>query len=119
MMIKRIIVLIVNNIRGVVSGVMSDQFKESIENRTVWYIDSKTLHGSSMSETLPYKDFITTKCVSLKTILETSEYAATGYLPDVKLHCPLSKTDKTKNFRFCPENKKRNTHNFIGYMLSK
>ena len=61
-----------------------------------------------MSQRLPYKDLITTTCVSWETMLETAVSAEMGYILEVELHYFLSLRYMSINYPFCPESKRSN-----------
>ena len=51
------LLLLENNIRGGISGVMGDGYLKSDENTKIIYIDANNLYGWAMSQYLPYWKF--------------------------------------------------------------
>ena len=119
---KDLILLIENNIRGGISSVMGDRYVKSDENKKILYADATNLYGHSMSQFLPYDeiemwhghpDLLTN---GLEEILNTPDDNEIGYLLEVDLKYPDNIKEKTKNFPFCPENKKINPKKYNDYM---
>ena len=48
------ILLLENNIRGGISGIMGDRYVKSDDNKKILYIDANNLYGLAMSEYLPF-----------------------------------------------------------------
>ena len=69
-----------------------------------------------MSEPLPYNEIKFDNNIKLEDILNTPYDSDIGYLIEVDLKYPNNIKEKTKNFPFCPENKKINSDNFNDYM---
>ena len=113
---KDMILLLENNIRGGISSVVCDRFVKSDENGKVLYFDANNLYGHSMSEPLPYDEIKFDNNVRLEDILNTPDDSDIGYFVEVDLKYPDIIKEKTKNFPFCPENKKTNPDNFNDYM---
>ena len=113
---KDMILLLENNIRGGISSVMGDRYIKSDENGKVLYFDANNLYGHSMSEPLPYDEIKFDDNVNLEDILNTPDDSDIGYLIEVDLNYPDNIKEKTKNFPFCPENKKINPNKFSEYM---
>ena len=113
---KDMILLLENNIRGGISSVMGDRYMKSDENGKVMYFDANNLYGHSMSEPLPYDEINFDNDVKLEDILNTPDDSDIGYLIEVDLKYPDNIKEKTKNFPFCPENKKINPDKFGDYM---
>ena len=113
---KDMILLLENNIRGGISSVMGDRYVTSDENGKVLYFDANNLYGHSMSEPLPYDEIKFDNNVNLEDILNTPDDSDIGYLIEVDLKYPDNIKEKTKNFPFCPENKKINPDKFSDYM---
>ena len=75
-----------------------------------------------MSQFLPYDEIemwhghpdLLTNC--LEEILNTPNDSDIGYFLEVELKYPDNIKEKTKNFPFCPENKKINPHKYNDYM---
>ena len=103
---KDMILLLENNIRGGISSVMGDRHIKSDENGKVIYFDANNLYGHSMSESFPYDEIKFDNDVKLEDILNTHDDSDIGYLIEVDLKYPDNIKEKTKNFPFCPENKK-------------
>ena len=78
------------------------------------YIDATNLYGHSMSQLLPYDEIEIWHGDPdkywkwLDEILNTPDDADIGYFIEVDLKYPDKIKEKTKNFPFCPENKKIN-----------
>ena len=119
---KDLILLLENNIRGVVSSVMGDRYVKSDENNTVLYADATNLYGHSMSQMLPYDEIEMWHGHPdkywnwLDKILNTPDDNEIGYLLEVDLKYPDYIKEKTKNFPFCPENKKIDPDKYNDYM---
>ena len=69
-----------------------------------------------MSEYLPYDEIKFDKNVKLEDILNTPDDSDSGYFIEVDLTHPDNIKEKTKHFRFAPENKKINPGDFSDYM---
>ena len=110
------ILLLENNIRGGISSVMGDRYIKSDETGKVMYFDANNLYGHSMSEPLPYDEINFDNDVKLEDILNTPDDSDIGYLIEVDLKYTDNIKEKTKNFPFCPENKKINPDKFGDYM---
>ena len=113
---KDMILLLENNIRGGISSVVGDRYIQSDENKKIVYIDANNLYGHSMSEPLPYDEIKFDNDVKLEDILNTPDDSDIGYLIEVDLKYPDNIKEKTKNFPFCPENKKIILDKFGDYM---
>ena len=119
---KDLILLIENNIGGGISSVMGDRYVKSDENKKILYIDATNLYGHSMSQLLPYDEVEMWhgdpdkywNC--LDEFLNTPDDADIGYFLEVDLKYPDKIKKKTKNFPFCPENKKNNPDKYNDYM---
>ena len=111
-----LILLLENNIRGGISSVMGDRYIKSDENGKVLYFDANNLYGHSMSESLPYDEIKFDNDVKLDDILSTPDDSDIGYLIEVDLKYPNNIKEKTKNFPFCPEDKKISPDKFSDYM---
>ena len=109
---KDLILLLENNIRGGISSVMGDRYVNSDEIKKILYMDATNLYGHSISQMLPYDEIEMWhgdpyKCWNwLDEILNTPDDADIGYFVEVDLKYPDDIKEKTKNFPFCPENKK-------------
>ena len=109
-----LILLIGNNIRGGIGSVMGDRFVITDENVKIIDMDATNLYGHSMSQMLPYDEIETWHGHPdlymnwLEEILNTSDDNEIGYFLKVDLKYPKNIKEKTKNFPFCPENKKIN-----------
>ena len=118
---KDLILLIENNIRGGVSSVMGDRYVKSDENKKILYMDATNLYGYSMPQMLPYDEIEMWHGHPdkywkwLEEILNTADDSDFGYFLEVDLKYP-DNIKKTKNFPFCPENKKFNPDKYNDYM---
>ena len=119
---KDLILLIENNIRGGISSVMGDRNVESDQNKKILYIDAFNLYGYSMSQMLPYDEIEMWHGHAdhymnwLEEILNTPDDSDIGYFLEVDLKYPDNIKEKTKNFPFCPENKKTIPDKYNDYM---
>ena len=95
-----------NNIRGEKSLVMDDIYVKSDENKKILYVDANILYGNSMSEPLPFEEIKFDKNVDFEGILKTTDDSDNGYFIEVDLTYSDNRKEKTKHFRFAPENKK-------------
>ena len=50
------ILLLENNIRGVISSIMGDRFVKSDDNKKMLYVDADNLYGHSMNQPVPYNE---------------------------------------------------------------
>ena len=75
------ILLIENNIRKGVSGVMGDRYVESKEKKL--YKDANILYGWAMSEYLPSDEIKFDRNVKLEDILKTPDNNVIGYFIEV------------------------------------
>ena len=103
---KDMILLLENNIRGGISSVMGDRYVKSDKNKKILYIDANNFYCDSMSQPLPYDEIKYDNNIKLEDILNTRDDNDMGYLIEVDLKYPNNIKEKTKNFPFCPENKK-------------
>ena len=113
---KDMILLLENNIRGGISSVMGNRYVKSDGNKKILYFDANNLYGDGMSQPLPYDEIKFDNNVELEDILSTSDDGDIGYFVEVDLKYPDNIKEKTKNFPFCPENKKTNPDDFNDYM---
>ena len=119
---KDLILLIENNFRGGVSSVMGDRYVKSDGNNKVIYADATNLYGHSMSQLLPYDEIEMwhghpDKYLNwLDEILKTPDDNEIGYFLEVDLKYPDNIKENTKNFPFCPENKKIDPDKYNDYM---
>ena len=119
---KDMILIIENNIRGGISSLMGDRYVKSDEKKKLIYKDATNLYGHSMSQMLPYDDFemwhgppdLYTNW--LEEMLKTPDDSDIGYFSEVDLKYPDEIKEKTKNFPFCPENKKNDPDKIKDYM---
>ena len=73
-----------------------------------------------MSQILRYDEIKFDKNVKLEDILNTPDNSDVGYFVEVDLTYPDNLKEKTKNFPFGPENKKKpNPVDFSEYMKKK
>ena len=110
------ILLIENIIRGGINSVMCDRYVKSDERKKILYTDATNLYGHSMSQMLPYDEIKFEKDICLEEILNTPDDNENGYLIEVDLKYPDNRREKTKNFPFCPENRKNNPNKYNDYM---
>ena len=113
---KDMILLLEYKIRGGISSVMGDRYIKSDGNKKVLYFDANNLYGDSMSQPLPYDEIKYDNNIKLEDILNTPDDNDIGYLVECDLKYPDNIKEKTKNFPFCPENKKIDPDNFNDYM---
>ena len=119
---KDLILSLENNIRGGIGSVMGDRYVESDENNTVLYMDATNLYGHSMSQMLPYDKIEMWHGHPdlymnwLEEILNTPDDNEIGYFLEVDLKYSDDIKEKTKNFPFCPENKKIDPDKYNDYM---
>ena len=104
---KDMILLLENNIRGGISSVKGDRYVKSNEIKLLLYIDANNLYGHSMSQTPTYDEIKFDQNVKLDDILNTVDNSDTGYFVEINLTYPDNIKEKTKNFPFAPENKKK------------
>ena len=102
-----VILLLENNIRGGISSVMGDRYIKSDDNKKILYIDANNLYGHSMPEPLPCDEIKFDNKVKLEDILNTPDDSDIGYFIEADLTHPDNIKQKTKNFPFAPENKKK------------
>ena len=96
------------NIRGGMSGVLSNRYVKSDDKKKIFYIDAKNLYGQSLSQPLPHDEVKFDKDVKLEDIINTPDDSDIGYFIEIDLKYPDNIKEKTKNFPFAPENKKNN-----------
>ena len=119
---KDLILILENNIRGGISSVMGDRYVKSDENNTVIYVDATNFYGYSMSQLLPYDEIEMWHGHPdkywnwLDEVLNTPDDADIGYFLEVDLKYPDNIKEKTKNFPFCPENKKIIPDQYTDYL---
>ena len=119
---KDLILLLENNMRGSISSVMGDRYVKSDENRKILYMDATNLYVHSMSQVLPYDGIDMWHGDPdkywnwLDVILNTPHDNEIGYFIEVDLKYPDNIKEKTKNFPFCPENKKTDPDKYNEYM---
>ena len=118
---KELILLLENNKHGGISSVMGDRYVKSDEIEKLLYMDATNLCGHSMSQMLPYDEIEMWNGHPdkywnwLEEILNTPDDSDIGYFLEVDLKYPDIIKEKTKNFPFCPENKKNNTDKYNDY----
>ena len=115
------LLLIENNIRGGISGVMGPRYVSSDDKTKILYIDANNLYGWAMIQFLPYGDleFVGVNQLGLEDILKTVDDSETGYFVEVDLEYPDSIKEKTKYFPFCPENKVIDPSKYSEYMANR
>ena len=114
--LQDIVLLKENKIRGGISSVMGDRYVKSDENKKIIYMDATNLYANSMSQMLPYDKIKFEKDICLDEIINTPDDNENGYFLEVDLKNPDNIKKKTKNFPFCPENKKINPNKYNDYM---
>ena len=97
---KDLILFLENNIRGGISSVMGDRYKQSDENKKIFYIDATNLYGHSMSEPLPYDEIKFDRDIKLEDILNTTDDSDIGYFIEVDLKYP-DNIKENKTFSVC------------------
>ena len=114
--------LIENKLRGDISSLTGDRYVKSDENKKIIYMGATILYGHSMSQLLPYDEIEMWHGHPdlymnwLEEILNTPDDSDIGYFVEVDLKYSDNIKDKTKNFRFCPENKVIPTDKYNHYM---
>ena len=98
---------------------MGDRFVKSDDKKKIFYMDATNLYGHSMSQMLLYEeikmwhghpDLYKNKS---EEIFNTPDDSDIGYFVEVDLNYPDKTNEKTKNFPFCPENKKNDPDKYI------
>ena len=95
---------------------MGKKYEKSDENKKILNIDATNLYGHSMSQMLPHVEIKIEKVICLEEILNSPDNNEIGYFIEVDLKYPDNIKEKTKNFTFCPENKKINPNKYNDYM---
>ena len=119
---KDLILLLENKIRGGISSVMRDRYGKSDEKKKILYMDATNLYGHSMSQRLPFDEIEMWHGHPdlymnwLEEILNTPNDSDVGYFLEIDLKYPNNIKEKTKNFPFCPENKKTNPIKYKDYL---
>ena len=119
---KDLILLIENNIRGGIGSVMGDRYVRSDESKNIIYMVATNFNGYSMSQMLLYDEVEMWQGDPdkywnwLDKTLNTPADADIGYFIEVDLEYAENMKEKTKNFPFCPENKKINPDDYNDYM---
>ena len=116
---KTLILLVESIVRGGISSVMGDRYVKSDENKKILCMDATIFYGHSMSQMLLYDEIKFEKDFCLEELLNTSDDNEIGYILEVDLKYPDNIKKKTKNFPFCPENKKINPNKYNDYMNNK
>ena len=98
---KELLLLLGNNIRGGISGVMSDRNVESDEKTNLLYIDAYNLYGWAMSQLLPSVDFekldiskLTTREITEDLLLIPGDNES-GFFIECDLEYPVAIKEKT------------------------
>ena len=104
---KDLILTLENNIRGGISSIMGDRYVQSDENKKILYVDANNLYGWAMTEHLTYDEIKFDRNVELEEILNTPDDSDFGYFIEVDLTYPDKIEQKTNNFSFAAENKKK------------
>ena len=90
--------------------------------KKILYFDATNLNGHSMPQMLPYDEIEMWRGHPdlymnwLEEILNTPNNNESGFFKEVDLKYPDNIEEKTKNFPFCPENKKINPNKYNDYM---
>ena len=119
---KDLILLRENNRRGGISSVMGNRYVRSNENKKIIYEHATNLYGHSMSQFLHYDEIEMWNGHPdlyvnwLEEILNTPDDSDIGYFLKVDLKYPDKMKEKTKNFPFCPKNKKIDPDKYNDYM---
>ena len=109
---KDLILLLENFILGGSSSVLGYRYVKSDENKKILYMDATSLYKHSMSQIIPYDEIEMWHGHSdlymnwLEKFFNTPDDSDIGYFVEVDLEYPDNMKEKTKNFPFCPENKK-------------
>ena len=117
-----LILLLESDIRGGIGSIMGDRYLKVDENKKILYMDATNLYGHSMSQFLPYDEIgmwhghPDLYMNWLEEILNTPDDSDIGYFLKVDLKYPDNIKEKTKNFPFCPENKKIDPDKYNDYM---
>ena len=93
---KHMILLLENNIRGVISSVMGDKFLKSDENIKILYKDANNLYGWAMSEYLIYDEKNFENIVKLEDNLNSPDDCDIRCFLEVDLTYPDNIIQKTK-----------------------
>ena len=113
---KDLILLIEINISGCISSIMGDGSVKADDNKKLLYADATNLYVHSRSPMLPYDENKFQKVICLEERLNTADDNEIGYFLEVDLKYLDNIKEKTKNFPFCPENKKINPDEYNDYM---
>ena len=73
------ILLIENNIRGLLGSVMGERYGKSDENRKIFYIDATKIYGHSMSQPIPYYEIEFDRNVCLEDRINTPDDSDFAY----------------------------------------
>ena len=101
---------------------MGDIYVKCDENKKIFYMDATNLYGHSICQVLPYEEIEMwhghpdLNMNKLKEILNTPDDSGIGYFVEVDLKYPVNIKEKTKNFPFCPENKKIDPDKYNDFM---
>ena len=101
---------------------MGDIYVKSDEKEKMLYMDATNLYSYSISQILPYDEiemwhgYPDLYMNWLEEILNTPDENEIGYFLEVDLKYPGNIKEKTKNFPFCPENKKIIPDKYNNYM---
>ena len=115
----KLLLLLENNIRGGISGVMGPRCIKSDDQTKILYIDANNLYGWAMSQYLPLGNFCeieineNNKLGVLNQIINTSDTSPIGYFILVDLEYPAEIKPQTENFPLCPYKTKADPENFL------
>ena len=93
------LLLLENKIKGGMSSVMGDRFVQSVDNKTIFYVDAYNFYGWAMSEKLLYDEIKFDRNVELEGILNTPNDSKIGYFIGVELNNPDKIKYKQKIFQ--------------------
>ena len=115
---KHLILTLKNNIRGGVSSVMGEKYVKSGESKQILYIDATNLNRHSTSQVLPYDEIemrhghFDLHMKKLEELLNIRDDSVIGNFVEVELRYTDKIKQKTKNFPYCPDNKKINPDDY-------
>ena len=117
-----LILLLENIIRGDIPSVMVDRYVISDDKKKISYIDATSLYGHSMSQFLHYGEIEMEQghpdlyMMKIEETLLTPDDSDIGYFLENDLNYPDNIKEKTKNFPFCPQNKKNDSDKYFHHM---
>ena len=119
----KLLLVLENNIRGGISGVMGDRYVKSDDSTKILYIDANNLYGWAMSQFLPIGNFQEIEIKDnqinlLNCIINTPDNSDVGYFLLLDLEYPAEIKLQTENFPLCPYKTKADPDHFSDYMNS-